>query len=58
MVPRETSYFYFPWSPNVSLDFVSGINISTLGKTKLFPSGLYIKCIMMTAVYKVLCGKT
>ena len=26
--------FCFPWSPDVSLDFVSG-NIRTLGKTKL-----------------------
>ena len=34
MVPRETSYFCFPSSPDVSLDFVSG-NIRTLGKTKL-----------------------
>ena len=34
MVPRETSQFCFPSSPDVSLDFVSG-NTRTLGKTEL-----------------------
>ena len=34
MVPRETSQFCVPLSPDVSLDFVSG-NIRTPGKTKL-----------------------
>ena len=45
MVPRETSQFCFPSSLDISLDFVSG-NIRTLGRTKLFPSGPYIKCIL------------
>ena len=45
MVPRETSQFGFPSSLDISLDFVSG-NIRTLGRTKLFPSGPYIKCLL------------
>ena len=34
MVPLETSYFCFPSSSDVSLDFLSG-NIGNPGKTKL-----------------------
>ena len=46
MVPRETSYFCFPSSPDVSFDFVPE-KIRTFGKTKLTVSlGTNIKCII------------
>ena len=44
--PEGNSQFCFPESPDVSRDEVEG-NISTLGKTKLFPSGPYIKCFVI-----------
>ena len=49
MVPRETSQFCSPSSPDVSRDEVEG-NIRTRGKAKLFPSGPYIKCIVYTCI--------
>ena len=41
--------FVFPRFSMFSLDFVSG-NIETLAKTKLFPSGPDIKCIMFARI--------
>ena len=47
MVPRETSQFLFPESPDVSRDAVEGSI-----RTKLFPSGPYIHCIIVTSEHR------
>ena len=42
--PDGNSYFCFPNSPDVSLDFVSGKQDSWKNKTNWFPEGPDMKC--------------
>ena len=50
--PSGNSEFCFPSSLNVSLDFVSGTLRLSGKQNSLFPSGVYIKCILLS-VYQI-----